>query len=302
MKQRMKLMISVVAALVIVACGGGGSISGGADNPDEAADGSMTNPTANSPAGDPAAGTLSITTTEELATRLITRFASADDFDAWLCDNADNQRFLYGFNDLGGVREGVETVVSEDASQSFEWTVVSTTEVRLDYPEVDSQVDLTNIQFSTDKAFTAKSSQRGTLGCTLETVLENNSVGTANADASADSDVVALTEKIATSWTSDSAFDIWLCSTESGGVGYVFTLAGAIGELQAAIESSTQAGDTVTLSSIWRATDGSTLELSHEDGAVVTIESIHFDNSKTFDGNNSKFGRMACKLDSFAAE
>jgi hypothetical protein len=299
MKQQMKLLVSVVAALVIVACSGGG-ITGEANDPDEAADSGMTTPTASNPAGDPATGTLNMATTDELATRLITRFVSADDFDAWLCDNADNHSFLYGFNDLSGVREGVETVVSEDTSLTFEWTVVSTTGVQLEYPEVDSPVELTNIQFSNEKTFTADSSQRGALGCTLETLLEDGSVGTANAAGSADSEVVALTERVATSWTSDSAFDIWLCSTEAGGVGYVFTLAGAISEQQAAIESSTQAGGTVTLSSIWRATDGSTLELTQEDGAIVTIESIHFDNDKNFGGNNSKFGRMSCKLDSFA--
>lgn len=291
MKQHLKLLICVVAALVGTACSSGG-ISGDSNDSNE-----TTAPTANSTSDDPTSGSQSNASADELGERLVTRFVSADDFDTWLCSSTDNHSFLYGFFDS---LKGVEIDVTGDIAQSFEWTVVGAGEVRLKYPETDTQVDLTNIAFSSDRAFTAHSSQRSVLSCTLEVVLEDDSTETINPEPSAGSDAAALNERVATKWTDDSAFDIWLCSTESDGVGYVFTLAGAITEEQLAVESSTQAGETVTVLSVWRATDGNTLELTQEDGAVVTIGNIEFDNDESFGGNNSKFGRMACTLKSIA--
>jgi len=288
MKQHMKLLICVVAAWVLVACNSGG-ISGSAT------------PDTNGPADDPVTGLQNNPLADELADSLVTRFVSADDFDTWLCSNADNRSFLYGFFDSNGVREGIEIVVSGDVAQGFEWTVVGTSEVVLEYPESGSQVDLTNIQFSTDKAFTVDSSQRGALSCLLENVLEDGPAAeTVIPETSADSAAATLTEQVATNWTDDAAFDIWLCNTRSDGIGYVFTHAGAITEEQLAVESSTQSGETVTVISIWRAADGNTLELSQEDGAMVTIGDIEFDNAESFTGSNSKFGRMACTLKSIS--
>jgi hypothetical protein len=55
----------------------------------------------------------------------------------------------------------------------------------------------------------------------------------------------------------------------------------------------------VTVFSTWRATDVSVLEITQKDGAVVTIGNILFDGEQRFSGYNSKFGRMACKLESY---
>lgn len=338
MKQRIKLLLGLAAVLVVTACGRGmvgdddavvGGQSGDISNPltttgssesapavtvataagstsepvtSESGDqtsGPASDPAGLSPTPTPTPTPIVVATGGELGLRLITRYVSVEDFDAWFCTGSGNQSYLYGFFNSNGYRQGLEVVVDSNISRGFDWSALSGNHATLEFTEAGTQVDLTNIQFSNEKTFTADNNLRGALACKLEAVQEDSSEGTGNSVAPTGNDAAVLTARIATSWTNDSAFDIWVCSTEAGGVGYIFTLAGEIAGQQVAIESSTQSGETVTIVSTWRATGVGVLEITQKNGVVVTIGNILFDGDQRFSGYNSKFGRMACKLESY---